>query len=106
GNWYVNSEDSARAIAHHEQALALVAEENSPELMLESIDLLAMASLLGMRPNAARRHYEQSTQMARALGEQRLLSTALLQLAVMPTFSDLSASVPPFTPQQCGQMAV
>ena len=104
GNWYVNLEDVAEGIRYHEQALALLQDEDDPDGILESIDLLAMGEMLGMRLDASQRHYQQSAEMARALGKQRLLSTALAQRAVLTGFSNMAVSFP--TPSKAESMAL
>lgn len=89
GNWYVNTENAVEGIRYHEQALALLQDEDDPEALLESIDLLAMAEMLAMRLKESHQHYERSAALARTLGQQRLLCTALAQRAIMTPFSDL-----------------
>jgi DNA-binding CsgD family transcriptional regulator len=94
GNWYVNLEDPASGLPHHEEALALFERMNDARGVAETVDLIAMAHhIAGELPGAAR-NYERAVGLFEKTDDRRSLANALALLSLCGPSHHVSSAVP------------
>ena len=87
GNWHLNAERPAEAVKDHEEALGIFEAAGDRRGVAETLDLLAMAGVLGGDLGTAHRHYQAAIELYRTLNDRPATASALTSLALCaPTY--------------------
>ncbi len=98
GNWHANAEESLMAIAYHQEALEIVEALGNERDLANTLDLLAVAYLLGGNLTASVRVYDRAIALCRELDDRPRLVTGLIARAVTMAELAMLASVPSTAP--------
>jgi DNA-binding CsgD family transcriptional regulator len=82
GNWHINLEHAADAITNHDEALAIFERRGDEAGVTETVDLLAVAYMIGGDKVRSAMHYERSFSLLEARRDRRGIANALAMLAL------------------------
>ncbi len=98
GNWYVNAEDSVKAVACHRKALTIFDELRDRQGLAITLDLLGTASQLAGNMSASVGYYDQAIVYFRALDDRLRLISSLIGKGTIASTMIMLATVPARSP--------
>lgn len=94
GNWYLNVDNPAQAIAYHLESLEIIEQLGNPRDLANTLDLLGIAYLLGGDSIRSVDCYDRSVTLYRELDERRRLASTLMGRATTVPITVLLVSAP------------
>jgi DNA-binding SARP family transcriptional activator/Flp pilus assembly protein TadD len=78
GNWYANGAEPANALEHHQEALEIFESLGDKRELANTLDLLALASMLGADLPKSVGYYDRAIPLYRELGDRPRLASSLI----------------------------